>query len=84
VPSAVIQRTTTSTYVYAVNDNRTVSVRQITEGATEGDNVEITSGIAPGDVLVMTGVDKLLEGSPVTVQMADEQAGGGRSGGKRK
>jgi multidrug efflux system membrane fusion protein len=84
VPSAVIQRTTTSTYVYAVNDNRTVSVRQVTTGATEGDNVEITSGIAPGDVLVMTGVDKLLEGSPVTVQMADEQAGGGRSGGKRK
>ena len=83
VPSAVIQRTTSSTYVYAVNDNRTVSVRQITEGVTEGDNVEITSGIAPGDVLVMTGVDKLQEGSPVAVQMADEQAGG-RSGGKRK
>jgi len=82
-PSAVIQRTTSSTYVYAVNDNRTVSVRQITEGVTEGDNVEITSGIAPGDVLVMTGVDKLQEGSPVAVQMADEQAGG-RSGGKRK
>ena len=72
VPSAVIQRTASSTYVYAVNDNRTVSVRQIAEGVTEGDNVEITSGIAPGDVLVMTGVDKLQEGTQVAVQMADE------------
>jgi hypothetical protein len=31
----------------------------------------------------MTGVDKLQEGTRVTVQMAGEQAGGG-SGGKRK
>jgi multidrug efflux system membrane fusion protein len=83
VPSAVIQRTTTSTYVYLVNENQTVSVRQITEGAIEGDSAEVTSGLAPGDVLVMTGVDKLQEGTPVTVQLADEQAGG-KSGGKRK
>ena len=66
-----------------MKDDHTVTVRQITEGVTEGDNTEITSGVAPGDVLVMTGVDKLQEGTPVTVQMADEQAGG-KSGGKRK
>jgi multidrug efflux system membrane fusion protein len=83
VPNAVIQRTTASTYVYVVNDDRTVSVRQITEGVTEGDSAEVTSGLAPGDVLVMTGVDKLQEGTPVAVQLADEQAGG-RSGGNRK
>ncbi|HYW41548.1 MAG TPA: MdtA/MuxA family multidrug efflux RND transporter periplasmic adaptor subunit [Bryobacteraceae bacterium] len=83
VASAVIQRTTSSTYVYAVKDDRTVSVRQITQGVTEGDSTEITSGLAPGDVLVMTGVDKLQEGTPVTVQMSDEQPGG-RSGGKNR
>jgi multidrug efflux system membrane fusion protein len=82
-PSAIIQRTSNSTYAYVVKDDRTVTVRQIAQGATEGDNTEITSGLAPGDVLVMTGVDKLAEGSPVTVQMADEPAGG-KSGGKRK
>ena len=80
VNRAVIQRTTSSTYAYLVQANRTVTVRQVTEGVTEGDNTEITSGIAPGDVLVMTGVDKLQEGTPVTVQLADEQTGG-RSGG---
>jgi multidrug efflux system membrane fusion protein len=82
-PSAVIQRTTSSTYVYLVKDDHTVTVRQVTQGVTEGDNAEVTSGAAPGDVLVMTGVDKLQEGTRVTVQMADEQAGG-KSGGKRK
>jgi multidrug efflux system membrane fusion protein len=83
VPTAVIQRTTSSTYVYVVKDDHTVTVRQITQGVTEGDSTEITSGVAPGDVLVMTGVDKLSEGTRVTVQMADEQAAG-KSGGKKK
>ena len=82
-PSAVIQRTTNSTYVWVVKDDHTVSVREIAEGVVEGDNTEVTSGIVPGDALVMTGVDKLSEGSQVSVQMADDQAGG-KSGGKRK
>jgi multidrug efflux system membrane fusion protein len=82
-PTAVIQRTTNSTYVYAVKDDHTVTVKQITEGVTNGDVTEVTSGIAPGDELVMTGVDKLAEGTQVSVQIADDQAGG-RSGGKKK
>jgi len=82
-PSAVIQRTTNSTYVYAVKDDQTVTVRQIAPGVTEGDSTEITSGVSPGDVLVMTGVDKLAEGTRVSVQLAGEQAGA-KSGGKKK
>ena len=81
-PSAVIQRTTNSTYVYVVNADHTVNVRQVSEGATEGENTEIRSGVEPGDVLVMTGVDKLQEGTRVSVQLAGEDAGG-RRGGKR-
>jgi len=89
-PTAVIQRTTSTTYVYVVKEDRTVTVRQIKQGVTEGSDTEITSGIAPGDVLVMTGVDKLQEGTQVNVQFADAQPGaagaktGGRAGGKRK
>jgi multidrug efflux system membrane fusion protein len=85
VTSAVIQRTTSSTYAYVVKPDRTVTVRQITVGVTEGDDTEITGGIEPGDVVVMTGVDKLQEGTQVNVQMADQQApGAAKSGGKRK
>ena len=83
VPRAVIQRTTRTTYAYVVKDDRTVTVRQIVEGVTDGDSTEVTSGIAPGDVLVMTGVDKLTEGTRVTVQLDDEQTAG-QSRGKKK
>jgi multidrug efflux system membrane fusion protein len=83
ISRAVIQRTTSTTYVYVVKTDRTVTVRPITEGVTEGDSTEVASGVAPGDVLVMTGVDKLQEGTQVSVQMTGEEAAG-RSGGKKK
>ena len=82
VNRAVIQEANAK-YAYVVKDNNTVTVRQITEGVTEGDNAEITSGLNPGDVVVMTGVDKLSEGTPVTVAMADENSGS-KPGGKKK
>lgn len=68
IPAAAIQRTSQSTYVYLVKDD-CVTVRLITVGSMEGDDAEIVSGLAAGDVIVMTGVDRLQEGSPVTVQM---------------
>ncbi len=65
LPSAAIQRNTNDTYVYLIKPDNTVTVRNITVGTTEGDQSEITSGLSPGDNVVMTGVDKLQEGSKV-------------------
>jgi len=93
VPNAVIQRTTSTVYVYVVKSDDTVTVRQIKTGVTEGDNTEVSSGLAPGEVVVMTGTDQLTEGTHVTVQMTTDQAGGApapapapasKSGGKSK
>jgi multidrug efflux system membrane fusion protein len=67
LPTAAIQRNTNSTYVYLVKPDSTVTVRTIQVGTTEGDQSEITSGLSPGDEAVMTGVDKLQEGSKVAV-----------------
>jgi multidrug efflux system membrane fusion protein len=53
----------------------TVTVKTITLGASEGDESEATSGIEPGDVVVMTGVDRVQEGTKVRVQMAGEKTG---------
>ena len=63
--SAAIQRNTNDTYVYMIQPNGTVTVRQVKIGTTEGDQSEITSGLKPGDRVVMTGVDKLQEGTRV-------------------
>jgi multidrug efflux system membrane fusion protein len=90
IPTAAIQRTSTTEYVWVVKDDSTVTDRAITEGVTQGDVTEITSGVAPGEVVVMTGVDRLIEGAPVRAQIADEQpaAASGQpaaqSGGKKK
>jgi len=65
VQTAAVQRNSQATYVYLVKPDSTVTVRPITIGTTEGDDSEVTSGVAPGDVVVMTGVDKLQEGSKV-------------------
>jgi multidrug efflux system membrane fusion protein len=83
--SAAIQRNSTSTYVYLIKPDSSVTVRNITTGTTEGDQTEITSGLQGGDQVVMTGVDKLTEGAKVRIAKAGSgkgQAGGdGTSGG---
>jgi multidrug efflux system membrane fusion protein len=52
-----------------VKTDSTVTVRPITVGTTEGEDSEITSGLTPGEILVMTGVDKLQEGTKVNATL---------------
>lgn len=70
VPSAAIQRSPQSTFVYVVKQDSTVEVRNIAVGLTEGDDVAIDKGLAPGEVVVIDGIDKLQAGTKVTVRMA--------------
>jgi multidrug efflux system membrane fusion protein len=69
LPSAAIQRNTNETYVFLIKPDNTVTIRKIQVGTTEGDQSEITSGLVPGDKVVMTGVDKLEEGSKISPTM---------------
>jgi membrane fusion protein, multidrug efflux system len=75
VPTAAIQRNNQTTYVFLVKPDSTVTVRPVKVGATEGDRSEILSGLAPGDTVVMTGVDRLQEGSTVRVHLENESGG---------
>ena len=85
IPTAAIQRTTSSVFVYLVKPDSTVTVCPIQEGTTQGDETEITSGLKPGDVVVLTGVDRLQEGSKVRVEKSQKpkQQGGGEVRGTR-
>jgi multidrug efflux system membrane fusion protein len=82
-PSAAVQRNSQSTYVYVVKPNSTVTVRQVKVGTSDDNNTEITSGIDEGDVVVLTGVDKLQEGSKVAVHMEGAPNSGKRTAGKQ-
>ena len=83
LPSAAIQRNTNNTYVYLIKPDNTVTVRNITIGTTEGDQSEIASGLNAGDRAVMTGVDKLQEGSKVAPTMNTPAAVNGATGGTK-
>lgn len=74
VPSAAIQQgPQQSTFVYVVADTG-VTVRQVVMGTSEGELVEIQKGLVPGDVVVLEGMDRLEEGTQVTVHMNDDVA----------
>jgi multidrug efflux system membrane fusion protein len=85
IPTATVQRNAQLTYVYLVvpptpqKPDMTVTVRNITIGTSEGDNSEVTSGLAAGDQMVMTGVDKLQEGSKIRAPKSGERSKRGSS-----
>jgi membrane fusion protein, multidrug efflux system len=95
--SAGIQRGQPGTFVYLVNDDSTVSVRPVQLGATDGDRVEVRSGLVPGDRIVVDGADKLRDGAKINVRSAadtnapagaakapDQGGGADKSGGGAK
>ncbi|MBL0124467.1 MAG: MdtA/MuxA family multidrug efflux RND transporter periplasmic adaptor subunit [Betaproteobacteria bacterium] len=94
IPLAAIQRGAQGTIVYVVKEDKTTTLRVVKMGPTENDNVAIESGIAPGEVVVTDGIDRLREGAKVevTVPFVPRQRGpgdpgkrgqwGGKGGGK--
>jgi multidrug efflux system membrane fusion protein len=74
VPAAAIQRRGQTTSVYVVKDDSTVEVRNVVVGPAEGDDVVIDSGLSPGEVVVIEGVDRLQRGMKVAARLTD--AGG--------
>jgi multidrug efflux system membrane fusion protein len=80
VPAAAVQRNPQATFVYVVRPNRTVEARAVTIGATQGDVIALDSGVAPGDIIVTDGLDKLQNGTKVAIQPARVVAKEGASG----
>ena len=78
VPTAALQRSPDSTFVYVVGPDSTVETRTVDIQLTEGDDTSVRGKVSPGDVVVIDGVDKLRPGIKVAAVMADEQ--GARKG----
>ena len=68
VPAAAIQRGPKGTFVYVVKDDQTVAVRPVKLGPSEVDDASIDSGVAPGDLVVVDGTEKLREGTKVELR----------------
>ena len=76
IPSVAVQTGPQGSYVFTVKPDKTVAVSPVTVSFTQNNVASIASGVAPGDVVVVDGQDKLQAGSKV-----DPHAGGG--GGNR-
>ena len=72
VPSAALQRGARGMFVYVVKDDRTVTLREVKTGPTEADATVIESGVEPGELVVVDGMDRLREGAQ------SRTAGGGK------
>ncbi len=81
VPSSAILRGAPGTYVYVINPDKTVSVRVVTVGPSQGERQSIIAGLEPGESVVIDGSDKLREGAKVTLPGADDAGSSKGSGG---
>jgi len=70
IPVAAIQTGPQGSFVFVVKADNTVTVREVTTGPTQEDNIAIEDGLSTGEVVVVEGADKLKEGSKVTVSSA--------------
>jgi multidrug efflux system membrane fusion protein len=66
-PTAAVQHGAPGTFVYLVKPDGTVGVQVIKTGITDGDNVQVLSGVNPGDQVVVDGADRLKDGAKVRV-----------------
>ncbi len=68
IPTAAVQRSAQGTFVYLVQPDKTVAVRTVRLGPTEGDNTGVEEGLSPGDLVVVEGVERLRQGSRVELK----------------
>jgi multidrug efflux system membrane fusion protein len=75
VPSSAIQRGAPGTFVYLIKTDpttkaSTVSIQVVTLGPDNGEQVAITKGLSPGQIIVTDGADRLKDGATVTIVQA--------------
>ena len=68
ISTAGVQRGVPGTFVYLINPDSTVSVRPVQLGVTDGDRVEVVSGLKSGERIVIDGADKLRDGAKIIVR----------------
>ena len=84
VPSAALQRGARGMFVYVVKEDRTVTLREVKTGPTEADATVIESGVEPGELIVVDGMDRLREGAKVDLPSAEKGAARKGGDGERK
>jgi multidrug efflux system membrane fusion protein len=72
VPVSAVRNGANGDFVYVLNDDKTVSQRNVTRGQSTPERVVIASGLQAGERVVTEGADRLKDGA--SVQLAAELA----------
>jgi membrane fusion protein, multidrug efflux system len=67
IPAAALQRGAEGSFVFVVQSDSTVAMRTVKTGVSDANNVAVTSGLKPGDTVVVDGADRLRDGMEVSI-----------------
>ncbi|RYZ01672.1 MAG: efflux RND transporter periplasmic adaptor subunit [Comamonadaceae bacterium] len=81
VPVTALRTAGTGNYVYVINEDRTVSMRNVKRGDASVESVVITEGLKEGERVVTEGGDRLKDGSSVQLPTDAPRQRGMRPGG---
>jgi multidrug efflux system membrane fusion protein len=76
LPLQAIQHGAQGAFVYLVPVNKRVTVRTVTTGVVDRGVVEIQSGVAPWDTVVLDSISQMKEGIEVRCSLPKRRSGG--------
>ncbi len=79
-PQAAVQHGAPGDFVYLAKPDGTAAVQVVKTGPVDGDRVQITQGLHPGDKVVTDGLDRLRDGSKIMAASPQGGKGQGRNG----
>jgi multidrug efflux system membrane fusion protein len=68
IPTSAVQQGVPGTFVYLVTQDNTVNTRPIKLGPSSNGHVAVSSGLSPGDRVVVDGADRLRDDAKVTLR----------------
>lgn len=70
VPASAILQDQQGAYVFGLDENNRAQIRRVTLGQRVGTNVAVTAGLANGEIVIVSGIQKVRAGIEVVPQAA--------------
>ncbi|MDX5630758.1 MULTISPECIES: MdtA/MuxA family multidrug efflux RND transporter periplasmic adaptor subunit [unclassified Brenneria] len=81
IPAQALQLSSDGSFVFVINKDDTVTRKVVQTGPSLGEDLQaIIAGVEPGDRVVTEGIERLANGSKVSVVTAEQQQTGGSAG----
>lgn len=78
VPSAAIQKNPQGAFVFVLNADKTVTMRQVKPGITQEGETSVIEGLEVGEQVVVDGAERLRDGNKVEVKEREQVSKGGK------